>query len=292
MHLLAKQSLYLITLLLVSLPLAAQEVPLQPPSAGYVNFNLEPSPIGSDKRQEVSLYGCNTHITTTATIGDLRWDTDNQVLPDVPHGYQQKGDQIYYVSKYYMASPPVFLAPPSDAKKPVIIGLVVPDRFTFYGEKPVQIVHLDYNILKPVFLSYVNVDYDYEEGEYPSCASQGVDLVPLNIQCADFAWLNTEEAPLLREARGASGIAYIKNDSINSRIFLPHYEPGAGYLNCEITVLDDILPNHEVFFLTEDGPRKQLNLTEFYLKHPLNEEVRLVCKARETLPEGCVEPKP
>ena len=280
-----------ILLILCSTAAYAQRDTLQQYPGAYVNFNVRPSPISNPTPHEVSLYGCNTEITTTATIGDLQWNQDNQVLPGVPYGPQKDGGKNYFVSKYYMASTPVFNAPPSDTDVPVIIGLVIPDQFTFSGNRPVQIVNLNYSILEEVYLSYSNVDYYYSDGQEPSCADLGVDLIPLNLSCDDFGWSNTE---LLPGAQGASGIAFIRNDTVKhlNRIFLPSNELGKEYLNCEVSILDDIMLHHEIFFETEEGRTKSLDLTAFYTTHPKTEQIKLYCKARaiEDIPAGCQDP--
>lgn len=264
--------------------------------SGYVNFNVGKNPQGFDDRQEVSLYGCNTEATTRIPIfngqKNLEWDAKNQVLPGVPYGYREEGGKRYFVSKYYMPSPPVFKKNGKNDSTTVNIGLVIPDRFTFFGEKPVQIVNLDYEILEPVYLNFVDVSYDYKiDNATQSCAEMKVDLIPLNIQCKDFRWINKYSTPAIIDAKGASGIAQLRNDTLRNRVFLPSYKVEDEFLDCQITILDDIMLHHEVFFVNESGDLvKTINLTDFYKRNfGLKTKLNIACGVRYDLPAGCRE---
>ena len=273
---------------------------------GYVNFNLGKSPVSPSSPQEMSLYGCNTHIqikTTDSVLvevgGDstwynkssLVWGKDNQVLSGIPYGSQGSGSGSYYVSKYYMASPPVMQTKVSKKnKKDTIanIGLVIPDRFTFFGETPVQIVHLNYTILEPVYLNYVGINYDYVHKKQKTCSELGVDLVPLNIQCSDFKW---QDKNGITGAEGASGIARIWNVDQQRQVFLPSYaSDSTDFLDCELTIMDDIIKDYEVFFaVSKDSISKSISLTKV---HSEAEEIKLYCRKRTNgLPPGCSAPK-
>lgn len=270
----------------------------------YVNFSLGKAPTANPGRQELSLYGCNTEVTTRDRYWnnqkDLQWNVSNQVMTGVPHGWQETEEgEAYYVSKYYMASPPVFDTLNkgySDQMERAIIGLVIPDQFTFFGERPVQKVHLDYEILEPVYLNFVGIDYDYVDDEgNPSASDLGVNLVPLNIQCKDFRWLNNGDTYSIMDAKGASGIARIKNEKGQRQVFLPSYKPnGEECLDCEITILDDILMKYEVFFVDGEGAEKRLvksiSLTDFYQAYGNQRKIRLFTRLRTELPAGCKEP--
>lgn len=263
----------------------------------YVNFSLEEAPTANPGRHELSLYGCNTEVTTRNRSwngkNNLEWGVDDQVMTGVPHGWQETRDgRKYYVSKYYMASPPVFDTLNKgyrDQVQRAIIGLVIPDQFTFFGERPVQKVNLDYTILEPVFLNYVGVDYDYvDDLGNPSASDLGLNLVPLNIQCKDFRWLNNGDTYTIMNAQGASGIARIKNEKGQRQVFLPSYKPnGEDCLDCEITILDDILMDHEVFFVHEGQLVKTISLTDFYKTYGSEKKIQLFCRLRKELPAGC-----
>ena len=121
-----------------------------------------------------------------------------------------------------------------------------------------------------------------------SCGDLGVDLIPLNIRCKDFLWRNKPSTGSIREAKGASGIGRLKNEKGQNQVFLPSYGPnGEDCLDCTITILDDILLNHEVFFATEDGFSKTISLTDFYKKNGHEMPIPLACRPRFELPAGC-----
>jgi len=291
-------------LLLVTLACTAQDkviIEVEVEGPAYVNFNLGKSPAAKPTRQELSLYGCNTEITTRERIWNekknLEWNTSNQVMTGVPLGWQQTDeDTPYFVSKYYQASPPVFPPSYNPEKDAVTIGLVIPDRFTFFGEAPVQQVFLDYEVLEPVYLNFVPVDYEYPNETFGTCAAQGVSLIPLNIECKDFKWLDNENTPTILGAKGASGIARIYNDSTDRQVFLPSYKPqGEECLDCTITILDDIMAFNDVWFVVDGVESKTVSLTDFYKAQVKNKTtpgaIGLSCKPRLELPAGCVEPK-
>lgn len=261
---------------------------------GYVNFNLGPYPAAgvSPKTQTVSLYGCNTVYTTdTGTwngIHSLSWDTDNQVLSKVPYGYRMGKNYPYYISKYYMASPPVFHSTDYDKDTTVTIGLVLPDHFTFFGDLPVEVVHLDYNILQSVYLNFVSANFDYNDSlNTQSCAAQGVNFIPINIECTDFPW---DTQNITTYGKGASGIGSFQDSATLNRVFLPSIAKDSNYLNCSVTLLDDIMPDYEVFFSTTEGLIKQIDLTTFYKTHQIPEDqLNLVCIPRTEPPSGCIK---
>jgi hypothetical protein len=286
----------------------SNEVQAQTTAPGYVSFNLGKSPVPSQTKQELTLYGCNTmvRITTNDSVlyvttdsvwrkeKSLTWDSSGQVFVDIPYGTYGKGQNQYFVSKYYMASPPVFETKVSsknkmDSVKIANIGLVIPDQFTFFGEKPVQIVHLDYTILEPVYLNYVGINYNYTSGTEKSCTDLGIDLVPLNIQCADFAWIDKKGSKIVG-AKGASGIGRVRNEDGQRQVFLPSYvSDSTNFLDCEITILDDIIKGYDVSFVTDQGQVKSLNLTDFHKNNSKNGKINLTCKSRTQLPVGCKE---
>ncbi len=264
--------------------------------SGYVSFNLGESPIKNPKqkksegKQEVSLYGCNTILNPTTRDKNLNiqmfnWNEKNQVLTDVPYGPQTSEDgKKYYVSKYYMASPPVPI-PKGDEK--TNIGLVIPDYFTFNGDKPVQIVHLDYTILEPVELKYVEANFNYKSIEgIQSCAEHEVNFVPINIQCKNFPWINKKSTSILKNAKGASGIGRLRNESKQNRIFIPIQDRDVP-LQCEVTILDDILLDYEVSFVEGGQEVKTISLTKYYEE---KRDMELMCRPRWELPSGCQFP--
>jgi hypothetical protein len=280
------------SILIFSKATQAQEQKLEVEPYGYVSFSLGKSPVQPAQQQELSLFGCNTQLSTRSLLNsdgksNLSWNKEDQVM-QVPYGHRKNGNKEYYVSKYFMASPPVMQimdAAPNKKDTLANIGLVVPDRFTLFGEKPVQRVYLDYNILEKVYLNYVKVSYDYKASpKDTTCRDLGVDLVPLNIQCVDFPWDSTKA---IKGAKGASGIGRLRINS-SEKVFLLSRQKGEDFLNCGITILDDILLNHEVSFSHADGSEsKSLNLTDFYENSDHKGVIQLSCKSRTSLPSAC-----
>ncbi|KYG80356.1 hypothetical protein AWW67_09245 [Roseivirga seohaensis] len=265
-------------------------------TTGYVNFSLGETTLPHEKTQSLSLFGCNTNITIDSKLWNgpkgFSWNKANQVLSGIPVGHQidPKTNKPYYVAKYYIASPPVFKAGgQNDPNTLYDIGIVTPDNFVFDGKKPVQMVYLDYNVLKPMFIKYIEVKFD------SSFDNLGVDFIPFMVECNDFPW---REANGISGAQGASGIGSLTKDSTNvARLFLPYYYPydteGSAptnsmeeYLDCEVTLLNDILFHYEVFFIVNGEKRTSINL-----KTLQNEKISFHAEYREELSAGCVESK-
>lgn len=244
-------------------------------TTGLVNFNLGESPVSDSPIQAVTLYGCNEVIHS-----DLFWETDNQIIGNIPYGWREsESDKPYYISKYYIASPPVFRkesAPDAMRQRPYI-GLVTPDNFIFNGNKPARIVYFDYRILQPTYLTHVAVDYDGENNDGLSCKDLGVDGIPVNTQCEDFPWRNGAE--------GAAGIGEVTAQ--NNRIFLPLAGEQKTPLQCKVSILDDIILEHDIYFVTSDG--KKTKTTDLTLHHNDGKAIKLICYQRPAgnRPPGC-----
>jgi len=226
----------------------------------------------------------------------LLWKTNNQVYKNIPYGHQidEKTKKPYHVSKYYIASPPVFTEDKKDKANTLYdIGIVTPDEFTFKGDKPVQQLYLDYDILKSMKIKYLSVTFDKSFDEL------GISLVPINIECKDFPWLDKKS---YKDAKGASGIGYLDKNGANTpkELILPYYkkdgEKNNTYLNCEVTILNDILFHHEIFFMVNGKKQQTINLKDFYEQNKNNSNAKIVlhCEYKEELPCGCTEelPKP
>jgi len=138
-------------------------------------------------------------------------------------------------------------------------------------------VYFDYRILKPTYLKFIAADYSYTHPEGKSCKSLGVDAIPLNIQCSDFPWRNG--------ALGASGIANITRE--NNKVFLPLLEKDSKPLQCSVSILDDIILDHDIYFSGNDNKKtKTINLTEYHHK---SAQMKLMCFKRQPndIPSGC-----
>jgi hypothetical protein len=279
--------------------LDAQNNPIKE-STAFINFGLLQNSEGSDSLQPVSLFGCNTIITMMdstywhGTKG-LKWNTANQVLAGIPFGYQTDTStrQHYYVSKYYIASPPVFKRDNVNNSTLYDIGLVVPDEFVLEGEKPAQLVYLNYDVLKPMYIQYFDVKFD------KSFERLNHHVVPFKVVCNDFPWTDQNQLP---GARGASGIGALDmNSKFDQRLFLPYYinetegksVVDTTFLDCQVTILNDILLNYKVHFEVKGkhGCKKRstsINLREF---KDQNITITLHCTKQRRPPCGCREPK-
>lgn len=295
--------LNIIALFLFSSVLFAQDIlPLK--TTAYVNFNVGASKIKPQKKfsnQGVTLFGCNTLISNkniknwSGAPNGLEWHTKNQVFTNLPYGYQidKTSNKPYYVSKYYIASPPVFHRVEKGQFSENIqydIGIVTPDEFVFEGNKPVQHVYLDYDILKLMKIEYIPVVFD------SSFDRLQVDVVPFKVECKDFPWM---DRALYSNAKGASGIGSLNRKVPPlTKLFLPYYgdeltpNQDKQFLDCEVTILNDILFHHEIYFMINGEKTYSMNLKDFYNKHKSSKkmEITLYCEYRNELPCGCKEP--
>jgi hypothetical protein len=228
----------------------------------------------------------------------LEWNTKNQVFTKLPYAHQidKATNKPYYVSKYYIASPPVFYSDKEGrplAHTPYDIGIVTPDEFVFDGDKPLQQVYMDYDILKLMKIQYIPVVFDTTFDRLM------VDIIPFKVACKNFPWIDKNG---YYKAKGASGIGYLnrKEDS-SPKLFLPYYEDeltpnqSKQYLDCEVSILNDILFHREVYFMLDgvDGAKTySINLKDYYNKHKNDKEVKitLYCAHRSELACGCQEP--
>lgn len=294
-----KPTLKFVCIALFSSTLWAQNTP-PIKITGSINFNLKKStlkPQDRYKHQAVSLFGCNTLITNQNSENwekapnGLEWNTSNQIFTNIPYGHQtdKNTQKTYFVSKYYIASPPVFLrdanGKPSDTTH-YDIGIVTPHEFTFKGNTPTQKVSMDYDILKLMQIKYIPVVFD------ASFTSLGIDIVPFKAHAKDFPWFNNTE--------GASGIGSLNRQIPHlQKLFLPYYldnvttNQSKHFLDFEITILNDILLHHEIYFKVNDQETHSLNLKDFYVKNKSNKkmEITLYSKYRKELPCGCKEPE-
>ncbi|WP_338292921.1 hypothetical protein [Planctobacterium marinum] len=274
----AQLTLVLVTALMGNLKAHAQIT--ETSQHGILNVDVGRSPTIDDVPQPVELYGCNNTVVAT----QVYWDTQNQVVGEIPYGLRiSDSGKEYKVSKYYVVSPPAWRnknqTENAAAKKEAqpFIGLVTPDNFTFKGNKPAQILNLDYRILMPTYLENVPVDFNYAEDEILSCAEQGVVSIPINTDCSDFPWR--------AGAEGASGIGVLNTSG--STAFLPTLKKNKEPLQCTTTLLHDIMLEHKVFFATEAGLTDTINLTQY---HAEQKTMNLVClpRAKNDVPAGCL----
>ncbi len=217
------------------------------------------------------MFGCNTVVVIDGAFlknsDGLSWNKANQVASGIPYGPQVDGrtKKSYNVSKYYVASPPVFrMGPDNKPEKNTIydIGIVTPCEFDLTGDKPVQLVYMDYNILKPMYIEYLPVEFD-------ATFDNTVDnLIPFRVECKDFPWLDSKK---ISGAKGASGIGYLTyTPSHKEQLFLPYYfenkqatDSVKKYLDCQVTILNDVLLYYEVAFKIDNALYTSINLNDF-----------------------------
>ena len=269
--------------LFVAATFIATVVQAQEDKSGLINFNIGKPPVDNYSPQPVTLFGCNNTIFKS----EISWDTPNQVIGNIPYGHREsklkKSKKPYFISKYYVASPPSY--PVGKNKNFGYLGLVTPDHFVFQGDRPAQIVNLDYRILESTYFGNIPVDFNYPKGP-TSCKGRGVTSIPLNIECKNLPWKNG--------AKGGSGIAHLKWDKDGSSTFLPFLDKNKKHpLQCSATLLDDVMLDHEVYFSFDNIQTKTVNLANEYKRlHGTKQEIKLICVPRGPLdiPKGCAPP--
>ena len=264
-----------------------------PGNTGFINFNFgaaTPS-FHLGKYQKYSIFGCNTIISDSVMTQppyNSKRRSPNQVLSDVPCGWQVDNNtkERYYVSKYYIASPPLLKIGKSDTLYD--LGIVTPDAFELIGDKPVQLVYMDYNVLKPLYIEYLPIEFDSTFKNFETAT------VPFQVECKGFSWLDTNG---LIGAKDASNIGYLKNNSIpKGQLFLPYYyKQGKSandsvkvYLDCQVTILNDILFHQEMFFNIGGTLFTSINLKDYKDRKQV---LKFSREYKKELPCGCKEPE-
>lgn len=259
--------------LLIALSFNLHAEDINTPGTGIVHFHADPLSGHDGKPQPINWYGCNP---TNNGVGSVNWNGSSSST--LPYGPQSDGSKPYFAARYYLASPPVPVQPPSAQN--TIIGLLKPDHFTFTSDtsaSPVQDVTLDYNLLKPMYLQFVDIDYGNCKGK--------VGIIPINTVCPKFPYVEGEP-------RLASGIGVLKNKDGASRIFLPSVDAaGLNPLQCQATILNDIQLYYKIGFLVEEAITETLDLTSWFKTHP-KIPVVLHCEEHNAsyIPPGCSQP--
>lgn len=269
--------------LALTLPLetSAQSIPYG--SVGSIGILMENTSVPATKKQGLTLLGCNTRIDTA--VAPL-WGRDTwQTISNIPFGPQSDAELPYFVSKYYLASPPI-IAQTNKCGTLYDIGLVLPDQFNLSITNPKQKIIFNYDTLQPMKVHYLPVTYDQSQCQYK--------YVPINIECDDFPSISGKPV-------GGTGIGTLTvKDS--SRLFLPYAcDTLSGVsskpLNCVVTILNDIIPDYKLSFdvdekycaASETSPCQSINLRKLFADGETN--VKIICNTRtsEDIAEGCVE---
>ena len=267
-----------------------------PTIPGYVNFSLGKNTLANKKTHSITLFGCNTNVIAKGKNwngpNSFQWETSNQVLSGIPYGDQIDSitGKTYYVSKYYIASPPVLKFDETgkmNSNTLYDIGLVTPHEFSYDGNAPVQMVYLDYNILKPMHVDYIAIKFD------TSFDSLKVGYVPFRVECDDLPWIDTKR---IKNAKGGSGIGSLKKGDLHAeKLFLPYYfldksNNDRKYLNTKVTLLNDVLLNYKIKFIVGKDSLESINLKDFYFNPNKTKSLRVIAVKRTDIPSGCVKP--
>lgn len=268
-----------------------------PKIPGYVNFSLGKNTLANKKTHSITLFGCNTSVIAKGKNwngpNSFQWETSNQVLSGIPYGDQIDSitGKPYYISKYYIASPPVIKFDKTgnmNSNTLYDIGLVTPDEFSYDGKAPVQMVYLDYSILKPMHVDYIAIKFD------KSFDSLNVGYVPFRVECDDLPWIDTKH---IKNAKGGSGIGSLKKGDLHAeQLFLPYYfldksNNDKKYLDTKVTLLNDVLLNYKIKFIMGKDSLETINLKDFYFNPNKTDSLRVIAVKRTDIPSGCVKPK-
>jgi len=233
----------------------------------------------------------------------MGWTGDNPI--ELPYGWQGNGDGRYFISQYYIASPPL----PNQfvAKTPLILGVLSQDHFTVDDPTATVEVFMDYRLLEPIKLGFMPVDYTggvntLAQGA-ASCLDLGVNQIPINIRCPEFTYTAYGRSVTGRETGLGKGIGLLsrKTDKAGlmldeGQLFIP-LDPNTDVPldQCSVELVNDVLPDHQVYFDTDRGLEQTLDLSAAYqaFKHS-GQQVGLYCRMRpaDQPAAGCQPPKP
>lgn len=235
-----------------------------------------------DNKQPLSMYACNN----TSIKHHIEWGKNNPT--NIPFGRQVKDGQRFFISKYYIASPP--LPNKFVAKEPLILGVLSEDHFTLHENKQRVEVYMDYELLEPIQLAFIPVDYNRQAQDAPSCIAQNIDKIPINIRCPEFKYTRQGEQATGQShglGKGIGQLARVMNKTTGQlttegKLFIPlDLTTKEALNNCTVEIVNDIILEHQVFFGTPDDHWQKIDLTQAYEVHQLTKEpVSLYCRAR------------
>ncbi|GHA04750.1 hypothetical protein GCM10008090_12740 [Arenicella chitinivorans] len=239
--------------------------------------------------QSVQLLACNnTQINT-----EMAWN--QRTLKSVPYGWQTDGKDEFFISKYYVASPPV----PKTFKpgKPITLGVLSQDHFSLYEDDEVVPIFFDYTLLDPIKLADIKVDYGNRLDGVAACADYGINTIPINIRCPSFKYRGSDQYGL------GKGIAQLSREQENrvltdhGHLFIPlriepesnpHIDPPLE--GCTAEILNDIILEHQVYFGTAANHVSKIDLTKAYRQFVSHQTpITLYCRPRpqDQLAAGC-----
>ena len=232
----------------------------------------------------------------------MGWTGDNPI--ELPYGWQGNGEGRHFISQYYIASPPL----PNQfvADTPLILGVLSQDHFSVDDPKRPVEVFMDYRLLEPIKLGFMPVDYiggvnTLAQGA-ASCLDLGVNQIPINIRCPEFTFTAYGRSITGKETGLGKGIGLLSRKTDQAGMMLnegqlfipldPHTD--VSLEGCTVEVVNDVLPDHQVYFDTPRGLEQTLDLTQAYrtFLHS-GQQVGLYCRMRpvDQPATGCLPPK-
>ena len=261
-----------------------------------VSFTGEAPKIYQDHKQPLTMYACND----TTISHSIEWGKNNPKT--IPFGPQNKGDEIFFISKYYIASPPLPNQFVADA--PLILGVLSEDHFTLNNANQKVDIFMDYQLLKAIQLGFIPVNYASNEAMMSGeanlsyCMKEQINKIPINIRCPEFNYTEygkktTGKANGL--GKGIAQLARVKNKvgglTTKGQLFIPlDVQTKEVLKECTVEILNDIILEHQIYFGTAEKYHEKIDLTQAYQTYKYSgEPVSLYCKARPNNEpaEGC-----
>ncbi len=246
-----------------------------------VNFTGRAPTKYLNKLQPLTMYACNN----TSIAHSINWEEDNP--KQVPYGRQMRDGKAFFISKYYIASPPL----PNQfvARAPLILGVLSEDHFTLQRKNQQVEVYMDYELLEPIQLAFIPVDYASETNEAPSCLAQNINQIPINIHCPEFKYTaQGEQKTGLSHGlgKGIGQLARVKNKAgeltNEGQLFIPvDIDTEEALNNCTVEIVNDIMLEHQVYFGSAESFQQTINLSQVYaIYKQTGEHVALYCRTR------------
>ncbi len=246
-----------------------------------INFTGKAPVKYQHNQQPLTMYACNN----TSIAHSIKWGEDNPKR--VPYGRQMKDGQAFFISKYYIASPP--LPNKFVAQTPLILGVLSEDHFTLQSKNQQVDIYMDYQLLEPIQLAFLPVDYASESNDTPSCLAQDINQIPINIRCPDFKYTAQGEQTTGQShglGKGIGQLARVKNKegelTTGGQLFIPvDIDTGDALHNCTVEIVNDIILDHQVYFGSAESFQQKIDLSQAYeIYQRTGEQLALYCRTR------------
>jgi len=230
--------------------------------------------------QPLSIYACNN----TTISHSIKWGKKNH--KKIPFGHHRKDGKEYFISKYYIASPP--LPNKFVAKEPLILGVLSEDHFALENAKQNVNIFMNYRKLKPIHLAFIPVSYTNHETGSLDCIEQNINKIPINIRCPEFEYTDHEKKITGKSTGLGKGIGQLKRTEqggillTEGDLFIPiDITTKKALQNCTVEIVNDIMLEHQIYFGTAEKHDQKIDLTGAYETYQLTKEpMSLYCKAR------------